>query len=110
MNEEPVTTAEVFEEVSKYSSSQRREFVEEFETDIQNLARSMADLYDEHSGVFLMYGVQVEVKFSVLNEVAYRQVLGCPEFYNQVFAMAKVLKEASEMAKGSKEVFDDQRA
>ena len=100
MNEEPVTTAEVFEEVSKYSSSQRRELIEELETDIKNLSHSMANLYDEHAGIFLMYGVQVEVTFSVFNEVAYRQVLGCPEFYNQVSAMAKGLKEA----------FDDQRA
>lgn len=110
MNKESVTPAEVFKEVSKYSFSQHREFIEELETDIQNLARSMADLYDEHSGVFLVYGVQVEVKFSVFNEVTFRQVLGCPEFYNNLSEMAKVLKEASEMAKGSKEVFDDQRA
>lgn len=110
MSKESITTAEVFEEVGKYSSSQRRELIEELETDIQNLARSMANLYDEHSGVFLMYGVQCEVKFSVFNEVAYRQVLGCPEVYNQLSAMAKGLKEATEMAKGLKEVFDDQRA
>lgn len=110
MNEEPVTTLEVFEEVRKYSPSQRRELIEEFETDIQNLARSMENLYDEHAGVFMMYGVQIEVKFYVFNEVAFRQVLGCPEFYNQVSAMAKGLKEAAEMVKGLKEVFDDQRA
>ena len=106
---ESVTTAEVFEEVSKYSSSQRRELIEELETDIQNLAHSMENLYDEHAGVFMMYGVQIEVKFSVFNEVAFRQVLGDPEFYNQVSAMAKGLKEAAEMAKGLKEVFNDQR-
>ena len=102
MNEESgVTTAkEVLEEASHYSSSQHRAFIEELETDIQNLARSMSNLYDEHAGIFLMYGVQVEVKFSVFNEVAYRQVLGCPEFYNQLSARAKGLKEA----------FDDQRA
>lgn len=100
MSEKLVTIAEVFEEASKYSSSQRREFIEELETDIQNLARSMADLYDEHSGVFVMYGVQVEVKLSVFNEVAYRQVLGCPEVYNLVSAMVKSWKED----------FDDQRA
>ena len=95
-----MTTAEVLEDVRKYSSSQRKELIEELETDVQNLARSMSNLYDEHSGVFLMYGVQVEVKFSVFNEVAYRQVLGCPEFYNQLSAMAKAFREA----------FDDQRA
>lgn len=70
----------------------------------------MDNLYDEHAGVFMLYGVQVEVKFSVFNEVAFRQVLGCPEFYNQVSAMAKGLKEAVEMAKGLKEDFNDQRA
>lgn len=100
MNKESVTTAEVFEEAGKFSSSQRKAFIEELETDIENLSRSMANLYDEHAGVFLMYGVQVEVKFSMFNEVAYRQVLGCPEFYDKMTAMAK----------GLKEVFDVQRA
>ena len=81
---EAITLDEVFEEARKYSSSQRKEFIEELETDIQSLAHSMANLYDEHTGVFLMYGVQVEVKFSVFNEVAYRQVLGCPELYTKL--------------------------
>lgn len=90
---ELISTADVFDEVSKYSSSQRREFIEELETDIKNLARSMANLYDEHTGVFMMYGVQVEVKFSVFNESVYEQRLGCPEFFNHVSAMAKGLKE-----------------
>ena len=84
-----ITTEEMFEEARKYSSSQRKELIEELETDVQNLARSMANLYDEHTGVFLMYGVQVEVKFSVFNEVAYRQVLGCPEVYAQMAEKAK---------------------
>ena len=88
-----VSTKEVFEEVSKYSSSQRRAFVEELETDIRNLAHSIVNLYDEHKGVFLMHGVQVEVKFSVFNEVAYRQVLGCPEVYEQISEMSKAFKE-----------------
>lgn len=95
-----MTTAEVLEEVGKYSSAQRKEFIKELETDVQNLARSMANLYDEHAGIFLMYGIQVEVKFSVFNEVAYRQVLGCPELCNQLSAMAKAFRE----------FFDDQRA
>ena len=95
-----MTTAEVLEEVGKYSSAQRIEFMEELETDVQNLARSMSNLYDEHTGIFLLYGVQVEVKFSVFNEVVYRQVLGCPEFYDKMSAMAKSFREA----------FDDQRA
>ena len=95
-----MTTAEVFEEAGKYSSSQRRELIEGLETDVQNLARSMANLYDEHSGVFLMYGVQCEVKFSVFNEVAYHQVLGCPEVYAQMAEKAKQFMEAR----------DDQRA
>ena len=78
------TMEEVLEDARKYSSSQCRELIEELETDVQNLARSMANLYEEHTGVFLMYGVQVEVKFSVFNEVAYSQVLGCPEVYAQM--------------------------
>ncbi len=110
MNKESVTTAEVFEEAGKFSPSQCKAFIEELETDIENLSRSMSNLYDEHAGVFLMYGVQVEVKFSVFNEVAYRQFLGSPEFFNQMSAMLKTLEEASEMAKCLKEVFDDQRA
>lgn len=81
---ESITMEEVFEEARKYSSSQRRAFIEELETDIQSLAHSMTNLYEEHTSVFLMYGVQVEVKFSVFNEVAYRQVLGCPELYTQL--------------------------
>ena len=94
---EAITVDEVVEEVRKYSSSQRRALIEELETDIQNLAHSMSNLYDEHKGIFLMYGVQVEVKFSVLNEVAYRQVLGCPEFYAQMAEKsAKFMEEQND--------------
>ena len=88
-----ITMEEVLEGACKYSSSQRKELIEELETDVQNLARSMANLYDEHTGVFLMYGVQVEVKFSVFNEVAYRQVLGCPEVYAQMVEKAAQFME-----------------
>lgn len=88
-----ITIEEVLEDARKYSSSQRKELIEELETDVQNLARSMANLYEEHTGVFLMYGVQVEVKFSVFNEVAYRQVLGHPEVYAQMAEKAKQFME-----------------
>ena len=88
-----VTIEEVLEEARKYSSSQRRELVDDLKTDIETLANSMATLYEEHLGVFLMYGVQVEVKFSVANEVAYRQFLGCPEAYAQLSAMRERLEE-----------------
>ena len=37
-----VTTGDAFEEASRYFSSQRSAFIEELETDVQNLARSMA--------------------------------------------------------------------
>lgn len=97
---EAITVEEVCEEARKYSSSQRRALIEELETDIQSLAHSMTNLYDEHAGVFLMYGVQVEVKFSVFNEVAYRQVLGCPELY------AKLAEKAAQFM----EEHNDQRA
>lgn len=90
---EAITVEEVFENARKYSSAQRRALIEELETDIQSLAHSMANLYDEHSGVFLMYGVQVEVKFSVFNEVAYRQVLGCPELYTKLAEKAAQFME-----------------
>lgn len=100
MEKVSMTTAEVLEEASRYSSSQHKAFLKELETDIENLSHSMSTLYDEHAGIFLLYGVQVEVKFSVFNEVAYRQVLGCPEVYNRLLAMAK----------GLKKVFNDQRA
>ena len=89
-----ISTVEVFAEVEKYSPSQRREFIEELEIDIQNLARSMENLYNEHPGVFMMYGVQIEVKFSVFNDSVYEQRLGCPEFFSKVSAMTKELKEA----------------
>lgn len=88
-----ITIEEVLEDARKCSSSQRRELIEELKTDVQNLARSMANLYEEHKGVFLMYGVQVEVKFSVFNEVAYRQVLGCPELYTQLAEKAAQFME-----------------
>ena len=88
-----ITMEEMLEDARKYSSSQRKELIEELETDVQNLARSMANLYAEHTGVFLMYGVQVEVKFSVFNEVAYRQVLGCPEVYAQMAEKAAQFRE-----------------
>lgn len=94
MEKESMSTAEALEEAGKYSSAQHKAFLEEWETDIQNLARSMAKLYDEHAGIFLIYGVQVEVEFSVFNEVAYRQFLGCPEVYNRLSAMAKAFREA----------------
>ena len=84
---------EMLEEARKYSSSQRRELIEELETDVQNLARSMANLYDEHTGVFLMHGVQVEVKSSVFNEVAYHQVLRYPEVYAQMAEKAEQFME-----------------
>lgn len=98
--EKLVSTKEVFEEVRKYSPSQRIELIEDLQTDIRNLAHSIVNLYEEHTGVFVMHGVQVEIKFSVFNEVVYKQVLGCPEFYNRVPAMAESLKED----------FNDQRA
>ena len=88
-----ITMEEMLEEARKYSSSQCRELIEELETDVQNLARSMTNLYEEHTGVFLLYGVQVEVKFSVFNEVAYRQVLGCPEVYAQMAEKAAQFME-----------------
>lgn len=91
--ERTVSTKEVFEEARKYSSSQRGALIEELETDIRNLAHSIVNLYEEHTGVFLMYGVQVEVKFSVFNEVAYKQVLGCPDFYDKMSEMVDSLKE-----------------
>lgn len=90
-----VTTEEVLEEVRKYSFSQHREFIDNLETDIENLSHSMANLYDEHVGVFLMHGVQVEVKFSVGNEVVYRQFLGTPEFYEKWRELTARLKEVS---------------
>ena len=93
-NKFSITAEEVFEEARKYSSSQRRELIEELEKDIQSLTHSMANFYDEHAGIFLIYGVQVEVKFSVFNEVAYRQVLGCPEFYTQMAEKAAQFMEA----------------
>ena len=88
-----ITMEEVLEDARKYSSSQRRELIDELDTDVPHLARSMANLYDEHTGVFLMYGVQVEVKFSVFNEVAYRQVLGHPEVYAQMAEKAAQFME-----------------
>ena len=94
IEERSVSIVEVFEEARKYSSSQRRAFIEELETDIRNLAHSIVNLYDEHTGVFLMHGVQVEVKFSVFNEVVYRQVLGCPEVYTQMTEMDKEFKDS----------------
>lgn len=91
--ETSVSTAEVFEEARKYSSSQCSALIEELETDIRNLAHSIATLYDEHKGVFVMNGVQVEVKFSMFNEVTYKQVLGCPEFYDKLSEIVEKFKE-----------------
>lgn len=88
-----LSTAEVFEEARKYSSSQRIALIDDLETDIETLANNMANLYDEHAGVFLMYGVQVEVKFSVGNEVVYRQFLGCPELWEKLAERAERLEE-----------------
>lgn len=42
-----ITAEEVFEEARKYSSSQRRELIEDLETDIQSLAqrRSISNIW-----------------------------------------------------------------
>ena len=88
-----VSTAEVLEEVRKYSFSQCIALIDDLETDIENLAHSIANLYEEHTGVFIMHGVQVEVKFSVCNEVVYRQFLGCPEFWEKLAERDERLKE-----------------
>lgn len=88
-----VTTEVILEEVSKYSSSQCIALIDDLETDIENLAHSIANLYEEHTGVFIMHGVQVEVKFSVFNEVVYRQFLGCPEFWEKLDERDERLKE-----------------
>lgn len=90
---ESVTTEEVLEEVRKYSSSQCRALIDDLEMHIETLANSMSNLYEEHVGVFLMHGVQVEVKFSVGNEVVYNLFLGCPEFCTQLSAMSERLEE-----------------
>lgn len=78
---ESISIAEAFAEVSKYSPAQRKAFIDELETDIKTLFCSMVNLYEEHIGVFALYGVQVEVQFSVFNELVYKQQLGCPEFF-----------------------------
>lgn len=87
-----VTTEEVLEEARKYSSSQCRELIDDLGMHVETLADNMANLYDEHAGVFLMHGVQVEVKFSVFNEVVYNQFLGSPEFWAKFAESAERLK------------------
>lgn len=91
-----VSTADVLEEVRKYSFSQRIALIDDLETDIENLAHSIANLYEEHIGVFIMHGVQVEVKFSVSNEVVYRQFLGCPEFWEKLAEKSGAFKGGSQ--------------
>lgn len=88
-----LSTAEIFEEARKYSSSQRRQLIDGLQRHIETLANNMTNLYEEHVGVFLMCGVQVEVKFSVCNEVVHRMFLGCPELWEKLAERAERLEE-----------------
>ena len=89
------TTREIFKECNKYSPSERRSICEEFQSDIIALAKSMANLFEQNSGVLMMHGFRVEVKLFSFNECDYEIHLGSEEFFTKV---QEIIAEAREQA------------
>ena len=89
------TTREIFEECQKYSPAERREICEDFHSDIIALAKSMANLFEQNSGVLMMHGFRVEVKLFSFNECDYEIHLGSEEFFETVH---KIITKAKEQA------------
>lgn len=90
------TTREIFEECRKYSVEERRRICEEFISDVETLADRIQDLFSLNPGVFMMYGVSVELKVTLFNDDAYAMKLGNPDFHNAVMKMNKRLEEGSD--------------
>lgn len=87
------STKEIFEECRKYSMAERRQICEEFIKDVETLSDRMHDLFDVNPGVFMMYGVSVELKVTFFNEDSYTMRLGNSEFYDTVVKMSKDVSE-----------------
>lgn len=87
-----LTTREIFEECRKYSAAERRAICEEFISDTETLAERIVDLFDVNPGVFMMFGVTVDVKITLFNDPAYEMKLGNPEFHDTVMTIEKDLK------------------
>ena len=85
------TVAQIFEECKSLTPEQRAAICQDYEDDIRALATSMGNLYQEHAGVFMMYGVRVEVKFYAFNEPVFQETLGSEDFYKKI--VEKKLKE-----------------
>ena len=77
------TVAEIFEECRKFSAQERKDICQEYENDVRALATSMGNLYQEHAGVLMMYGVRVEVTFYAFNEPVFQTNLGSEDFYKK---------------------------
>ena len=85
------TVAQIFEECKKFLPQERANICQDYEDDVRALATSMGNLYQEHAGVLMVYGVRVEVKFYAFNEPVFQTNLGSEEFYNKF--VEKRLKE-----------------
>lgn len=77
------TVAQIFEECKNLSPQERANICQEYESDVRALATSMGNLYQEHVGVLMMYGVRVEVKFYAFNEPVFSTLLGSEDFYKE---------------------------
>lgn len=77
------TVAQIFEECKSLTPQQRSDICQDYEDDVRALATSMGNLYQEHAGVLMMYGVRVEVKFYAFNEPVFQETLGSEDFYKK---------------------------
>lgn len=78
-----ITVSQIFEECRNLSPQERSNICQEYEDDVKALATSMGNLYQEHAGVLMMYGVRVEVKFYAFNDPVFQTNLGSEDFYKK---------------------------
>ena len=54
--------------------------VEPFIEDVQTLATSMANLYQEHAAHFILLGVRVNIEVQVMNKTTFKSQVGASAF------------------------------
>lgn len=54
--------------------------VEPFIEDVQTLATSMANLYQEHAAHFILLGVKVNIEVQVMDKAAFKSQVGASAF------------------------------
>ena len=96
-----ISTEDILKECVRIPSKQRMMLCEDYINDVRTLADRMADLFNEHPGVFMMYGVSVNISIKMFNDDAIDVKLGNPDCYKMFQAM---------IAEAKKEMQNDQRA